>query len=151
MPAGVIVFFLATIAAYGAFQWVTLSSAAKPSEVKAAHVENEVSLYLVFVRHAAEYMEANPAASGTFYWSTIASAQDLPASLSSINMPSTWRIVADGTSYVLCADMRYPETPSRLGRVLAGRTEKVNPVSGKWVVGDPADTATLTTEAAKCS
>lgn len=151
MPAGVVVFFLAAIAAFGLFQWRTLSQSVNTDTVEVAHIDNEFDLYKVFIRYAVDYMNANPTASGTFYWSSIATALQLPPALANTGMPSTWRIVSDGTTYVLCTDMRNDETPARIGRLLADRPEQVNRVSGKWVVGDPATPSVLTTEAAKCS
>lgn len=151
MPAGVVVLFLAALAAFGLIQSRALSGAAAPGSVKTAHIDNEFELYRKFVQHAVEYMMANPGANGTFYWSAIASGLKLPPSMANAGMPPDWRIVANGTSYVLCTEMRNDETPARIKRLIAERPEQVNRVSSKWVVGDPVNHTELTSEAAKCS
>lgn len=148
---GVVIVFLASFAMFSVFQWSSVTDRFKPAAEKAAHIGNEYDLYKIFVRHAVAYMKANPAASGTVYWPAIASSLALPPAMAGTGMPATWRIVSDGSTYVLCTEMKNEETPSYLSRTLMERPEKLNRVNGKWVVGDPSNPTQLTTEAAKCT
>lgn len=152
MPTGVIVLFLAGLASFGLVQWRMLAGSPPAEQTAAIYADNEVELYRLFALHAVSYMKVNPTASGSIYWPTIATTMKLPAALANTGMPSTWRIVANGSTYVLCTDMKKKETPARIAKlVMEDRPERINRVSDKWVVGNPADATTLVTEAAKCS
>lgn len=107
-----------------------------------------VERYQAFVFHAAQYMQANPGATGVIYWNTIKTAG--PAGIQAAEMPPDWRIVADGGSYVTCTTFPDKFTAGRIDLLLLAREEKINPVGDKLVVGQPGNTASLISEGAKC-
>lgn len=96
------------------------------------------------------YMQANPLATGTISWPTIASTPGMPLGILGAGFDSSWRIVADGSGgFTLCAGVR-DEAAYYLRDVLKMRGDITlyRSTSGKLVA--TSSQATAETEASKC-
>lgn len=103
-------------------------------------------------RKAADlYIGAYPTASGSIYWSTIKTAPNFPPALAGASIPSTWKIVANGSGqYTVCATTRDGVSKFFVDAVQlrSGVVSYIDASSGKTVItNDPYQVAT---EASKC-
>lgn len=104
--------------------------------------------YRTFVSVAHDYMRANPTFSGSAYWGTLSAKA--PPSLLAVPMPADWKIIANGTSYVICTPMPSAAV-AELGKHLeSGPYALLKANTNKLVVGKPEDAVAAQLEADKC-
>lgn len=113
-----------------------------------------IGKYRMFAMYAADYMAANPTATGPIYWATISAAVAPPSSQQAV-MPPDWRIVTSGGSYYLCTSFPDLATALPINGLLATTSSPsqslVQVDSSHLVIGDPTQTASLATEATLCN
>ena len=126
-------------------------SVMKQQLVPAGHLGRTgyIGKYRAFVFYAAQYMAANPNASGTFFWSTISSLG--PTGAKNAIMPSDWKVVAVSGSYTICTSFPDLETAAPIVGVFQNSSSLVPVNSTQYVLGNSSNLSSLTASAAQCN